>query len=268
MRVYIYADVLLLVCFVTQLPVLWNIARSYGYRFHLFRCIIVAFIECITALVMIILQCTIYQMAIVWCVLTPVGVLISFGKQKSKQILILSVLRLCFDGAISGCSMLINLFVSGENKNHVSFAAIIVVTIIFCSVIRTKKSAYAVSVMSTKCQKMFLSLEIGNNTFCDWATVDSGNTLCEPISKCPVILLGSKNKFIVDKVDQKITTRYVPCRTAMGECIIECIKANAKLGKTEHDTENIGDVWVGYSDYVDCAALVGIGAIQLLGKEK
>ena len=268
MTVYVYADVMLLVCLLTQIPVLWSIARSYGYKFRLLRCLILAGIDCIISILLVASGCGIPLTAIIWCSVTPVGVIIAFGRCKLKQILRLSLLRSAFDGALSGGCMLVNLFISGHSRNYTSIGVIIIVTVIFCAVIRMKKSAYAIGITSTECQRMFLKIEAGNCIFEDWAVVDSGNTLCEPISKCPVILLGSE--YSIDNVDNRNEkhTRSIPCRTAMGDSILKCIKATASVGKSNDGLEDIGDVWVGYSEYVDCGALIGIQVIQLMGKEE
>ena len=268
MTVYVYADVMLLVCLLTQIPVLWSIARSYGYKFRLLRCVIVAVIDCIISILLVASGCGIPLTAIIWCSVTPVGVIIAFGRCKLKQILRLSLLRSAFDGALSGGCMLVNLFISGQSRNYTSIGVIIIVTVIFCAVIRMKKSAYAIGITSTECTRMFLKIEANKCIFEDWAVVDSGNTLCEPISKCPVILLGSEYNIDICDNGNEQQTRCIPCRTAMGDSILECIKATASVGKSKDGLEDIGDVWVGYSEYVDCGALIGIQVIQLMGKEE
>ncbi|MBE5819188.1 MAG: hypothetical protein E7312_09100 [Clostridiales bacterium] len=266
MTVYVYADVMLLVCLLTQLPVLWSIARSYGYRFRILRCTTVAVIECVAVILLVILRCNIALMALIWCGVTPFGVVIAFGRCKFKQILRLSALRMAFDGILSGGSMVVNLFIEEQSKNYTSIGVIIIVTIVFCAVIRMKRSAYAIGIASTECGRLFLRIETNECIFEDWALVDSGNTLCEPISKCPVILLGKDCNATC--ISAKNKTRYVPCRTATGESVLECVKATAMVGKSIDRLKDIGDVWVGYSEFIDCNALIGVQIIQLIDKEK
>ena len=50
--------------------------------------------------------------------------------------------------------------------------------------------------------------------------MDTGNTLLDPISKKPVIIINNKYKFKSDKI------YYVPCKTINSSNVIKCYKIN------------------------------------------
>ena len=256
MVIYIYGDVLLLICLLVTVPLLWSVARSYALRFRIWRCLAAgALCAAITYCCIAIQASYILLILINWasCMLL---VWTAFGKQcctlrllfRASAMLFLEMMTLC-----GLCTMAVYLF-DGNRRATVSLGALIASVALLCIGLRNKKAAYSVAEEAKVISNIRLKIVLQSNTFeCD-ALVDSGNQLLEPISLCPVIFT---NNIAAQNTDPEIKTRLVPYKTASGEGLALCQRAESAYLYYNGAWQNAGDIYVAYSAELNCDAIVG-----------
>lgn len=261
MTVNLYADVVLLISLLVNMPVFWSTARLYGLKFSVSRSALACVFCGISAIFTIMYKLEPVKAFALYVFVFTVSVYIAFGKNKLKAVLKIAFMLLWHSVILGGICNVINLTLHSDLRQYISLACVFAGTVIFCIAIRMRKSAYAVSVDSLKISRCKLRIYLGADEYILEAMVDSGNMLTEPLSQCPVIVAGKHNDKLCENIKSCKNKRFVPIATLTGSGIIECAPARAWLcGK---HTEELGDVYIGVSENLDYEAVVGTAVFNM-----
>lgn len=261
MTVYIYADIIIAVSCIVNIPVLWSSARLYGLRFSLVRAFAASVFCGIFALAAVYLKFDFLQMLLLYAVSWGGAVFIAFGKNKFLTVLRISFMLLWYSAVISGVCNVVNMVVNKEIRQYISFGCVILGTAIFCLAVRMKKSAYAVGTEILKINACKLRINLNGSEYILKAIVDSGNMLVEPISQCPVIVVNERDEILNNAIKNCKNKRFVPFSTISGDGVIECTKCDAWL--CSEKTRFLGDIYIGISKNIKYEAVVGTAVFNM-----
>ncbi len=254
MIIYVYGDVLLLVALLVTIPLIWSVARSFALRFRFWRAALSGVACAVITYGFIALQISYILLGIfsfIGCFLLN---FIAFGKQnwslllRAAVMLFLEMLTLC-----GICTLAMYLF-DGNGRAYISLGALIGAVILLCIGIRNKKSALSVAEEAKNISNIRLKMVIqGKEIECD-ALVDSGNQLLEPVSLCPVVFTSN---IAAQTCNPEVKMRVVPYKTASGEGVAMCQKAERAYLFYHGKWVDAGDIYVAYSAKLSCEAIVG-----------
>ncbi len=261
MTVYIYADIVLLVSLIVNIPILWSTARAYGLRFSVLRSVLASLLCGASAICVVFFKLDLTSTLAVYVFVFVLTVYIAFGRNRIENVLRISFMLLWHCAILCGVCNIINMTLHNEIREYISIACVIIGTVIFCIAMRMRKSAYAVGIASLKSNSCKLRININGEEYILKAVVDSGNMLTEPLSQCPVIVVGEHNDELCKCIEASGYKRFVPFVTISGNGIIECARAQAWLcGKND---EMLGDVYIGVSKNMAHEAVVGTAIFNM-----
>lgn len=258
--VYLYADVMLLISVIVNIPILWSTARAYGLRFSVIRSVLASLLSGISSIAVVCCKFDITKALIVYIFVFIISVYIAFGKNRIEIVLRIAFMLLWHCTILSGACNVINMTLHNEVREYISIVCVIIGTIIFCIAVRMRKSAYAVSVAALKINICKLRIKINGDEYILTTVIDSGNMLVEPLSQCPVIVVSNKNKSLCKCVENCKNKRFAPFATLAGNGIIECAAAQAWMYE---NNEALGDVYIGVSKNMDYEAVVGTAVFNM-----
>ena len=259
--VYVYADVFVLISIFATIPMLWGIARTYSLKFRFWRSFVASFFGGVISIIWIMLKLKYWIVAALSILTFAFILIIAFGKMKFLLLCHSEGMLFAENILLGGVCLFINSIFSNSTRNFISIGCLILGVILFIMVLRMRKSAYEVSVKAMTVQSCRLRISIGEKVFEVDAMLDSGNLLYEPLSQCPVIILNEiflSNEIGQNGFENNKDARIVPFRTAQGNGELHCVKAESTkilIGQKWYD---VGDIFVGASEYITCDALVGV----------
>lgn len=261
MTVYIYADMVLAVSCIVNIPVLWSSARLYGMRFSLVKAFAASVLCGISTLAAICLKLDFFQMFLLYAATWIIVAFVAFGKNKLSTVLHTAFMLLWHSTVISGVCNIVNITVNKEIRQYISTGCVVLGTIIFCIAVRMKKSAYAVGTEMLKINTCKLRINLDNKEYILEAIVDSGNMLVEPVSQCPVIVVSEQDDALNNSVKNCKNKRYVPFLTIAGDGVMDCAKGEAWL--CCENMRFLGDVYIGVSKNMKYRAVVGTAVFNM-----
>lgn len=261
MTVYIYADIIIAVSCIVNIPVLWSSARLYGLKFSLIKAFVASVLCGVSALIAIYFKFNFLQMFLLYSATWITVVFIAFGKNKLPTVLRIAFMLLWHSAVISGVCNIVNITVNKDIRQYISIGCVVFGTAIFCVAVRMKKSAYAIGTELLKINACKLRINLNGNEYILKAIVDSGNMLVEPISQCPIIVVGEQNENLNNAVKNCPNKRLVPFSTISGDGVIECVKCEAWLYC--ENMRYLGDIYIGVSKNMKYEAVVGTAVFNM-----
>ncbi len=262
MVVVLYADVVLIVSELVCLPILWSCARAYGLQFKVWRAFAAGLLCGVGTVAAIWLKMSMGEMLAMYAFMCMLAACVAFARRENlRQLSVLarvSVMMLWYSAVVAGVCNIINSAVRGEVRLYTCVGCVVISVVLFCIVIRMRRSAYSISVDMMNTGSCTICLAFGNREFVLDAFADSGNLLTEPISGCPVAVIGDveRNKELIELICSMNNVRYVPFAALSGEGVLECVPARGRIVLQGRSTD-IGDVYVGVSKNIRHRAVVG-----------
>ncbi len=241
----IYIDVLLCVNLIINYMLLSAVSFYTHVSVSMKRLLFGACVGAVCALIILLPELntlTDLLIKIAVCVLT---VFASYGKKPRREFLKLCVVFLIATFFFGGIVMALWFFLSPDGlviKNSVVYADISPIALIICSVLCYCAFRLAYTIAGKyKSKDIYCTVTIvsGTNALRVTAKIDTGNTLTEPFSQCPVIVVGRETARCVTPKEvyeyETVTTlkyrehinsvRFVPFSSVGGTGLLPCFKA-------------------------------------------
>ncbi len=265
MTVYVYADVTLFIAILTLVPMLWGIARAYTLRFSLRRCIASAILGGVMTVIAVALQFKYILMLGAAMASFTLMIYIAFGSMKLRLMLKAVMMLIAESVTLGGFSVFVGSITEQTNTRFLSLGCVIIGVFLLGVSLRISRSARLSAYESGRKDAYSIFLSVNGKSEMLQAMLDTGNTLTEPISQCPVMIMNSnkaRDKFGIETEGINKNKRTVPYSSPSSNGFMECIKADEIRIEQNGKWHDAGDVYIAFSDNIKCDALIGLAMLK------